>query len=248
MPLTVYYASLGREQYLAGHIPRAIHLEYATDLHDPETAYAARVAPPQRFADVVGNAGIGNSTTVIAYDGGDVTYAARLVWMFHYYGHDAAAILTGGIEAWTDAGLMRVSEIPAPDEQRFTPHVRPQLRASREEVLDVAEGRSDAQLLSVSSETAYAMRDREIAGARRLSCSQLLDEAHGARLAPLERLHELTADLDSHKRTITFCGNGVSAAGAYFALLAAGFTDVAVYDGSWAEWSHDNLPTVPKAR
>ena len=28
--------------------------------------------------------------------------------------------------------------------------------------------------------------------------------------------------------------------------IEAGFTDVAVYDGSWMEWSHDNLPTVPK--
>ena len=241
--LTVYYASLGREQYFSGHIPGAIHLDYATDLNDPETGYAARVAPPQRFAAVAGNAGIGNTTTVIAYDGGDAPYAARLVWMFHYYGHDEAAILTGGIDAWIAAGLARVSEIPSLDAQQFAPRLRPQLRASREEVLEIAKGRSDVQLLSVWSATAYAMRDREIVGARHLSWSQLFDEAHGGRLAPIDKLRELTADLDPHRRTITYCGNGVNAAGAYFALLAVGFTDVAVYDGSWAEWSHDKLPT-----
>ncbi len=222
-PLSMYYASLGREHYLASHIPGAVHLDYAIDLHDPQTPYAARVASPQRFAEVVGNVGIGDTTTVIAYDGGDEPYAARMVWMFHYYGHDRAAILAGGIEAWIAAGLPRASEVPSRDVQRFTPRVRPQLRATREEVIAIAEGRSEAQLLSAFSETAYAMRNREIARARRMS-----------------------ADLDPQTRTITFCANGVSAAGAYFALVAAGFTDVAVYDGSWAEWKHDNLPTVPK--
>ena len=42
------------------------------------------------------------------------------------------------------------------------------------------------------------------------------------------------------------CGSGVGASGAYLALCEAGFTNVAVYDGSWMEWSHDKLPTVPK--
>ena len=55
------------------------------------------------------------------------------------------------------------------------------------------------------------------------------------------------AGLDKHKRTITSCGSGVGASGAYLALLEAGFTNVAVYDGSWMEWNHDQLPTVPKA-
>jgi thiosulfate/3-mercaptopyruvate sulfurtransferase len=246
MPLTVYYVSLGREQYLAGHIPGAVHLDYATDLDDPETWYAARVAPPARFAEVVGNAGIGDATTVIAYDAGEAQYAGRLIWMLRYYGHDDAAILAGGIDAWTASGLPRETEIPSPDPQRFTPRPRPRIRASRDEVLDIVEGRSDGQLLCVASDAAYATRDREIAGARRLSCSLLFDETNDGRLRGAERLREVTTDLDPQKRTITYCGNGVSAAGAYFALLSAGFTDVGVYDGSWSEWSHYGLPTVPK--
>jgi thiosulfate/3-mercaptopyruvate sulfurtransferase len=52
--------------------------------------------------------------------------------------------------------------------------------------------------------------------------------------------------LDRGKRTIVSCGSGVAAAGSYFALKAAGFVDVAVYDGSWLEWEHDELPTVAK--
>lgn len=244
MPLTMYYASFGREQYLMGHIPGAIHLDYVTDLRDPQTPYAAFVAPPDRFADAMRNAGIGNETTVVAYDGGEFPYAARMVWMLHYYGHDAATILNGGIEAWMRAGLARETEIPVRDVQEFTPRVRPELRATCDEVLDVVERRSGAQLLSVLPDAAYAMRDRDIPAARRLSCSLLFDEMEGGRLRTSDRLASVTAGLDARKRTITFCSNGVSAAGAYVALRAADFCDVAVYDGSWAEWTHRNLPTI----
>jgi thiosulfate/3-mercaptopyruvate sulfurtransferase len=128
----------------------------------------------------------------------------------------------------------------------FTPRERPALRATREEVLAVAEKRSDTQLLETQRDTTYALRDRDIAGAVRLSGSHLLEDANGGRIAPAPRLAELVAGLDPAKRTIVSCGSGVSASGSYFALREAGFTDIAVYDGSWMEWSHDGLPTVAK--
>jgi len=102
---------------------------------------------------------------------------------------------------------------------------------------------ADAQLLAVWPKAAYERREREIAGARRLSYSDLFDETRGI-MRPAQRLRELTADLDPHKRTITYCANGVHSSAAYFALRAAGFSDVAVYDGSWAEWKYHNLPTA----
>jgi thiosulfate/3-mercaptopyruvate sulfurtransferase len=236
----------GREQYAHGHIPGAVHLDYAEDLHDLSTPYAARVADPQRFAAVVGRVGIGDRTLVIAYDDGNVPYAARMVWMLRYYGHDDAAILAGGLRDWTAAGKPLTTEVPQPKGQQFTPKVRPDLRAGKEEVLAVAEGRSDAQLLETQRDGTYTMRDVHIKGARRLSGSQLLEDARGGRIALPERLRELVRGLDPHKRTIVSCGSGVAASGSYLALLEAGFTNVAVYDGSWMEWSHDKLPTVPK--
>jgi thiosulfate/3-mercaptopyruvate sulfurtransferase len=238
----------GLEQYDAGHVLGAVHLDYAEDLHDLETPYAARVAPPERFAEMMSAHGIGDGMTVVAYDDGNVPYAARLVWMLRYYGHDATAILAGGLPTWKSshgAITRRAAKYPS---IRFTPRVRPALRALREEVLAVAEGRGDAQLLETQRDATYALRDRDIKGSRRLSGSELLEDAHGGRIAPRERLDVLVGELglDRRKRTIVSCGSGVSAAGAYLALRQAGFDDVAVYDGSWMEWSHDGLPTVAK--
>lgn len=238
----------GRELYAAGHLPGAIHLDYAEHLHDLETPYAARVAPPKRFADVMSENGIGDGTLVIAYDEGNVPYGARLVWMLRYYGHDEAAVLAGGLRDWTAAGYPITTEVRHYAPATFTPRVRPQLRASKEDVIAVAEGRSAAQFLETQRDGTYAQRDRDIPNAIRLSASDLLEDANGGRIAPPEKLERLVsaAGLDKTKRTIVSCGSGVGASGAYLALCEAGFTDVGVYDGSWMEWEHDKLPTVPK--
>jgi len=240
----------GAERYAAEHLPGAVHLDYATDLADPGTPHAARVAPPEAFARTLGACGIGDATTIVAYDDGDVPYAARFVWMCRYYGHDDVRVLAGGLAEWRANGGTVTADVPAYPPATFTPRTRPQLRASREDVLAVADGRSDAQLLETQRDTTYALRDRDIAGAVRLSGSLLLQDVRGGRVAAPETLHRLIdgAALDRSKRTIVSCGSGVSASGAYLALLEAGFTDLAVYDGSWMEWQHDGLPTVAKPR
>jgi thiosulfate/3-mercaptopyruvate sulfurtransferase len=241
-------APSGLEQYRCGHIPAAIYLDYSDELADPATPYATRVAPAERFARAVGAKGIGGDAIVVAYDAGTVPFAARIVWNLRYYGHLEAYILAGGIREWTAAGQPLTEDIPRFAPAVFTSRVEPKIRATRDEVLAVAEGRSPAQLIETQRDTTYAQRDRDISRAIRLSGSQLLEDANGGRIADAQTLNRLVSErrLDREKRTIVSCGSGVAAAGSYFALKAAGFVDVAVYDGSWLEWEHDELPTVAK--
>ena len=168
--------------------------------------------------------------------------------MMRYYGHDDVAILAGGLPAWTASGGTLTTDVPRFPRAAFTPRERPALRASREDVIAIAQGRSGVQFLETQRDGTYAQRDRDIPNAVRLSASDLLEDAHGGRIAARARLDELIsqAGLDKSKRTIVSCGSGVGASGAYLALCEAGFSNVAVYDGSWMEWSHDQLPTVPK--
>jgi thiosulfate/3-mercaptopyruvate sulfurtransferase len=238
----------GKEQFAAGHIPGAVHLDYADDLSDPATPYAARVAPPHRFALVMGAHGIGDDSIVVAYDAGTIPFAARMVWMLRYYGHAEAYVLAGGLPAWTAAGHPLSTETPKIAHAEFTPRAHPEIRASRDEVRAIAEGRSTAQLVETQRDQTYAQRDRDIKGAVRLSGNLLLEDARGGRVADPTTLQRLVheTNLNPHARTIVTCGSGVSASGAWLALREAGFNDIAVYDGAWMEWEHDALPTVPK--
>jgi thiosulfate/3-mercaptopyruvate sulfurtransferase len=68
---------------------------------------------------------------------------------------------------------------------------------------------------------------------------------------PLDDLRERFAGTTANTadRVITYCGAGVAASSAAFALGLLGISNVAVYDGSMTEWAVDpSLPLVTGER
>jgi len=53
-----------------------------------------------------------------------------------------------------------------------------------------------------------------------------------------------SAGVDLSRPIIASCGSGITACVLIFALHLIGKEDVALYDGSWAEWGAD--PAMPK--
>src|SRR5438552_9682011 len=105
----------GAAAYAAGHLPGAIHLDLDADLADPtgEGAPGRHPLPsPAAFAARLGRAGIGADDLVVAYDDVGGWVAARLWWMLDVLGHEAVAVLDGGLAAWTEAGGELTTEVP----------------------------------------------------------------------------------------------------------------------------------------
>ena len=74
---------------------------------------------PERFAELMGGLGIGDSTRVVAYDRVGMMTVGRAWWMLRYFGHDAVSILDGGFVKWVMEGRPTetgpaASERPAP--------------------------------------------------------------------------------------------------------------------------------------
>ena len=65
-------------EYAAGHIPGAVQMRWDRDYNDPDHELSGMLAKPERFAAVMGGAGIDNDTCVIAYDDNHVNVAARM--------------------------------------------------------------------------------------------------------------------------------------------------------------------------
>src|SRR5215475_7923463 len=107
----------GRAAYLEGHIPGAAFLELDTDLSDPPGERGRHPLPDMaRFEAAARGAGITGDTRVVAYDEDGTGGAARLWWLLRHFGHDAVAVLDGGLGAWREAGgaLEPGEETPLP--------------------------------------------------------------------------------------------------------------------------------------
>lgn len=89
-----------RADYDVSHLPGAVFIDWVLEITDPVDPRHAQIAPPDRFAAVMRQAGISGDTQVIAYDDAQGMFAARLWWALNYYGHSRVAILDGGWQKW----------------------------------------------------------------------------------------------------------------------------------------------------
>ena len=96
----------GAAAYAAGHIEGAVYAHLDHDLAGPRSATSGRhpLPEPAALAATLGRLGIGAGTQVVAYDDAGGIYAARLWWLLRWLGHDAVAVLDGGLAAWRAAG------------------------------------------------------------------------------------------------------------------------------------------------
>lgn len=235
----------GDEEYRAGHLPGAVHLRWDTQLADPDRP-ASMLAPPDRFAAALEAVGIGDEHQVVTYDDHHVPVAARVWWALRTYGHDAVAVLDGGITAWRAEGRPIVTTVPRPAPAHFTPRFRPERYAGKQDVLDVVTRRRRGVLTDARMDQAYAASSGHIPGSVRLTgIGFLADGEHWMDPALARGRIEAAGVAPTDDRpVIAYCGGGVAATAAALAYRLAGFGDVAVYDGSWAEWEAD--PTTPK--
>jgi thiosulfate/3-mercaptopyruvate sulfurtransferase len=76
--------------------------------------------------------GVGDDSRVVLYDAGGSVWAARVWWMLRWIGFDRAALLDGGLNAWT-AGERPLSTEPASRPAgTLTVNLRPELIADRD--------------------------------------------------------------------------------------------------------------------
>ncbi len=230
-----------RGEYDADHIPGAVFFDI--DAASDHTTDLPHMLPtPETFGETVSALGIGNQHHVVVYDSKGLFSAPRVWWMFRVFGHEHVSILEGGLPAWKENGG-EVASLPtrhAP--AHFTATFHPELVRSKSEVetaignIQILDARAANRFLGETPEPRPGLRSGHIPGSKNLPFGQLLDEK--GRLRPQDETKSsfAAADIDPARPTITTCGSGISACVLAVALYELGNKDVAVYDGSWAEW------------
>lgn len=215
--------------YSDGHIPGAVSVDIWDELCCP-----SRIMGAEPFAELMGEKGIGNDTTVVAYDLEGGLWGARLWWALRYYGHEDARLLDGGLDAWLDAGMPLETEAPIIEPATFTAEVRPDWYVG---MYDVKAAIDDPSISIVDALPSHSYVSEHIPSAVSLPAPELLDATGATKGAEdLSAMLE-AAGLDPAQRTITYCGGGYYGAFAAFVLHLMGFEDVAMYDGALEEWT-----------
>lgn len=238
----------GRAAYDAGHIPEAIFLDLDSDLVAPSGPGRHPLPDPRVFRERLEAVGIGAGDEVVAYDDASGSIAARLWWMLDDLGHERAAVLDGGIAAWTTAGYPVTTDPPTE-----RPRGQLALREAWTNVMDrdaVAARLGSMVILDARARPRYLGEVEPIdrvpghiptainapSGGNLGPDGRLLDPA-----ALAARFHALGADR-TDVPVITSCGSGVTACFTTLAMRVAGLDDPILYPGSYSDWTQAGLP------
>lgn len=228
------------EEYLAGHIPGAVYVDWTRDIVDLDDPVPAQVAPPDWFEEEMTRRGIGDGTHVVAVDHMGGQFATRLWWALTYYGHDAASVLDGGWNRWVEEDRPVEPGPVHPSPRPFVARPRPEWRATAEQVLSQLGG--SVQLLDArdvgqfTGEKRRGPRGGHIPGA--VNVPRELFFAEGGGFLPLEEIRRrlIERGVTADRPVIAYCNGGVAATVALFQMHRLGFERLTNYDGSWNEW------------
>ncbi len=268
----------GEQQYLQAHIPGAmradldLHLsarksvrpelvegltEASTHSDQTDAASGGRHPLPSResFVAWLGSIGFSNTMQAVVYDRQGVNYCGRLWWMLKWMGHEAVAVLDGGLQAWqAHGGTVQGGAQPAPMSPSNFVLAPARTTLTATDSVEQQLGRPGQTLIDARGTPRFKGEVEpldpvagHIPGA--LNRPFNLNLGLEGKFKPAE---ELRAEFDAllagrdPASVVHHCGSGVSAVPNLIAMEVAGLGRTALYAGSWSEWCSD--PTRPVAQ
>lgn len=239
-----------RAEFETGHIPGAVFFDI--DEHSGDSHLPHMMPTAERFASAAGRLGLSDKHKIVVYDSYGLFSAARVWWMFRYFGAQHVYVLNGGLPAWRNSGLVIESGPVNPTAVDFEVKDSAYTIASSDDVLQasrsgdtlILDARSQARFQAVEKEVREGLRSGHVPGSKNLPFSELTTNGY---LKSDDELSVLLSErgVTDSSAVITTCGSGVTAAVISLALECIGVSKVALYDGSWTEWGA--MPDMPVA-
>lgn len=247
-----------RLDYGEGHVAGAQYVDLETDLSaigDPSEGGRHPLPTLQTWAERVGGWGIGPSTPVLVYDashGGMA--AARAWWMLRAIGHQAVAVVDGGLGALQEAGAPMESGASRAASTRMSyPTALSEWPTVDASFVDRVRSDATWRLIDARAPARYAGNEEpidpvggHIPGAMNLYWQTQVDDA--GRLADAAELRKRFAELLGDvppERVVCYCGSGVTACHLLLAMEACGLPGARLYVGSWSEWCRTRGGAIP---
>lgn len=240
-----------QDEFAAGHIPGAIFMDLA-ELVDADALVENTLPSPEKFSSRMAALGLGDGSRIVLYDDSAIHSAARGWFMLKLFGAQNVAILDGGLAKWraedravsTDSSDLRSRHFTAWQHARALRSKAQMLANIQSQAEQVVDARGAARFAGTAPEPRPGMQAGHIPGAINVPYTQMFKPDGTFKDKAGIRAAFESAGVDLSRPIVTSCGSGVTACVLIFGLFLIGKSDVALYDGSWAEWGAD--PETPK--
>jgi thiosulfate/3-mercaptopyruvate sulfurtransferase len=244
----------GYRVFREAHLPGAVYAGLDDDLSAPAVpGRTGRHPLPNRedLVALVGRLGIGNSTQVVVYDeqAGQMA-AARLWWLLQWAGHEAVAVLDGGMARWRELGYPVESGEHSNQPALFRANFQDRLLCRADEVAGVLDG-PDNVLVDSRAADRYRGENEiidpvagHIPGAVNSPFGENIEGDGTLKPPPLLREQFNRKGVSDERHPIFYCGSGVTATQNILAYRHAGLGMPRLYAGSWSDWITDRTRPV----
>jgi thiosulfate/3-mercaptopyruvate sulfurtransferase len=237
---------LGEQQYREAHIPGALFAHLDRDLSARRENRGGRhpLPYPGAFLAWLGQQGLRPGDQVVCYDAGSGVIAARLWWMLRWVGHEAAALLDGGLAKWLAEGRATTAAVPPVAHTSYPARLR---EGAVVGVGFVQERRRELVLLDARAPARFRGEQEpidpvagHIPGAKNRFCNDNIGAGgiFKSREALQEEFRSVIGD-KAPAEVVNYCGSGVSACHNLLAMEIAGLRGAKLYAGSWSDWISD---------
>jgi thiosulfate/3-mercaptopyruvate sulfurtransferase len=238
---------LGEQQYREAHIPGARFAHLERDLSAAKTGDNGRhpLPDPGAFIAWLGQQGLEPSDQIVCYDAGNGAMAARLWWMLRWIGHEAAAVLDGGLAKWLAEKRPVTADVPRVAHRRYP--VKNPLPNVALDVSELEKHRERMFLLDARAPARYRGEQEpidpvagHIPGAKnRFNADNVAPDGTFKSAEILKKEFLQILGERPPWQVVHYCGSGVAACHNLLAMQIAGLSGGKLYAGSWSEWSAD---------
>jgi len=233
-----------KSEFINVQIKGSRYVDLKNTFSDANSEFPNTLSSQENFEKDARKLGINNSSIIVIYDNLGVYTSPRVWWMFKAMGHEAVAILDGGLPDWVEHGFETEQKLISKVESgNFEANFQSELVVDYSFVLSniktenslLIDARSAGRFNGTESDPRKGLKSGHIENSINIPFESVLENGKFKSIVALNSVFE---ELQNEKRPLLFsCGSGITACIVMLAAELVLYNKKAVYDGSWTEWA-----------